>query len=109
MRVCNTVIVMSEKKLKVWDSLRRKGVEKSIQESLAWSTVKEVYAFYFTGRDIESYLLSVQYIGRTCIIKTQKPIINSQLLTIKSEIQKKLSERLQKVGISIKDLELRFI
>ena len=100
---------MVPKNLNIGDGLRRKGIEKSIQESLAWKTVREEYALHFGGRDIESYLLSVSYSGKVCIIKTQKPIINSQLLSIQSEIQKKLSERLQKVGISIKDLSVKFI
>ena len=95
--------------LQVWDSLRRKGMEKSIQESLAWKTVREIYALSFWGRDIESYLLSVTYTGKTCIVKTQKPIINAQLLSLTWEIEKKLSERLQKVGVPIKDLKIKFI
>jgi hypothetical protein len=96
-------------KLQVWDGLRRKWIEKSICESLAWKTVIEVYEKKYGSKRIEKYLESVRFEKNLCLIKTQKPIIIAELLPYASEIQKKLSETFQKVWINIQDLNIKII
>lgn len=95
--------------LEVGNALRRKKIEKPLSESLAWKTVIDVYTEKYNSSRIEKYLESVRIQGSICIIKTQKPIIISELLPLCEEIQKKLSEKFQKVGIHIKDIRVKVI
>jgi len=100
---------MVQKNLNIGDGLRRRGIENSIQNSLAWKTILQVYEENYHSKILEKYLLSVQFRASTCIVKTQKWAINAQLLPLREEVEKKLSWKLEKVGIKVKNLSVKFI
>ncbi|MDD5770259.1 MAG: hypothetical protein PHE25_04765 [Candidatus Gracilibacteria bacterium] len=58
--------------------------------------------------DITVYVISVKMRGNVILIKTNKPILNTELLSIENILVKNISSKLNNIGIIIKDIKLRF-
>jgi len=77
-------------------------------KSIIWNSIIEV----FKGEkniDITVYLVSIQLKGKTILIKTKKPIINTEALMLDDKIRQVFSEKIKKIGIKFYDFELRYI
>lgn len=57
--------------------------------------------------DIKPYIISIKVIWNNIILKTRKPIINTEILNIKELLIKNISLKLNKMWISINNLELK--
>ncbi|MCP4522669.1 MAG: hypothetical protein GY828_00455 [Candidatus Gracilibacteria bacterium] len=79
-----------------------------IIKSLLWNSIISVFKEE-KNIDITSYLISIQINGDIIFLKTNNPLIKSELLLIDDKIKKLFSEKLKKVGIKLFDFELKYI
>jgi len=93
--------------MKIWDSIRRKWREDAVIQSIVWTSIIEVYKEK-KEIDITPYLDSISIRGKTVLVKTKKPIINTELWNIASEIIEAYTKRLLKMGIKLVDVNLKF-
>ena len=77
-------------------------------KSTIWNSIIEVFKAE-KNMDITSYMISIQLRGKTILIKTNKPIINTEALILDHKIKKVFSERIKKIWIKFYDFELKYI
>ncbi|USN58349.1 MAG: hypothetical protein H6767_08880 [Candidatus Peribacteria bacterium] len=99
---------MVQKNMPVGDSIRRNNRELVVIKSTVWNTVVHSYKEQY-GKDISEYLGSIQIRGNTILIKTNKPLINSEILRIQEPIKKACIDRLGKIGIKWYMMELKCV
>jgi len=100
MRVCCNVLIM---KLNIPDDKKELFIKTSI-----WNSVIEVFKSE-KNIDITEYLISIQIKWKTILVKTNKPIINSEALILNNKIKKNFWEKLKKLWINFYDFELKYI
>lgn len=87
-------------------SLNKTTKKDQIISSLIWNSIisdfKEIKKI-----DITSYIISIKISKNIIILKTQKPIINTEILSIKDILTKNISTKLTDIWIIIKDIELK--
>lgn len=94
--------------MKIWDSIRRKWREDTVIRSIVWTSIIEVYKEK-KGIDVTKYLESISLSGKYILIKTKKPIINTELWHISWDIENIYQKRLLKIGIHLKGMKLKFV
>jgi hypothetical protein len=92
----------------IGDALRRTGKDETIIQSIIWNSIVSVFQEE-KNIDIRPYLVSVRFSKNIAIVKTKKPIINSEALLINDIIKKVSIERLSKIGIQMFGLEIKYI
>ncbi len=73
-----------------------------------WNSIIEVFKNE-KNIDITSYLVSVQIRWKTILVKTNKPIINTEALILDDKIRLAFSTKLKKLWINFYDFELKYI
>ncbi len=77
-------------------------------KSIMWNTVIEVFKTE-KNIDITSYMISIQLRWKTILIKTNKPIINTEALMYDDKIKSLFTEKIKKLWIKFYDFELKYI
>jgi hypothetical protein len=77
-------------------------------KSLMWNTVIEIFKNE-KNIDITSYMISIQLRWKTILVKTNKPIINTEALMYDDKIKLLFSEKIKKLWIKFYDFELKYI
>lgn len=77
-------------------------------KSIMWNTVIEVFKSE-KNIDITSYMISIQLRWKTVLIKTNKPIINTEALMYDDKIKSLFSLKIKKIWIKFYDYELKYI
>ena len=92
----------------IWNSISRSNKEEAIIKSLVWNSV--IIVFKEEKKiDLTTYLISVRLNGKRIFIKTNNPLINSELFLLDDKIKKLFSEKLKKVWIKFYDFVVRYI
>ncbi len=73
-----------------------------------WNSVIEVFKSE-KNIDITKFLVSIQIRWKTILIKTNKPIINTEALILDNKIKELFSEKIKKLWIKFYDFELRYL
>jgi hypothetical protein len=94
--------------MQIWDSLNSRGKEQTIIKSLVWKTIIDIYKNE-KKIDITSYLISIQIKKTTIFIKTNKPIINTELLTISNKIKESSRQKFLSVWVKFVDFKIKYI
>lgn len=77
-------------------------------KSIMWNSIIEVFKVE-KNIDITNYLVSIQLRWKTVLIKSNKPIINTEALNMDDKIKNMFSEKIKKIWIKFYDFELRYI
>ncbi len=77
-------------------------------KSTMWNSIIEVFKNE-KNIDITSYLVSVQLRWKIILIKTNKPIINTEALLLDDKIKKLFSEKIKKMWIKFYDFEVKYL
>ncbi len=99
---------MIKNNLNIWESLKKKWKKDVIVKSIIWNTIIGIFKLK-KNIDITPYLVSIQLKNNIILVKTNKPIINSELLLLDEEIKKALKERLLKIWIKIFNFNIKYI
>lgn len=89
-------------------AINTSGKRDIIVKSLVWNSVIATFQEE-KGIDIASYLISIALKKDAIIIKTNKPVVNSQGNILSDIIKEKVSEKLEKIGVKYKEFQLRFV
>jgi len=94
--------------MKIGESLRRKWKEDVIIKSIIWNTIIDIFK---TSKniDIAPYLVSIQLKQSTVLVKTTKPIINTELLILDNKIKEASKKRILKIWIKLYDFDIKYI
>lgn len=88
-------------------SINKRNLNELVIKSSVWNSIIEV--FKDTKKlDITPYLVSIQLKWNTILVKTLKPIINTELLILNDKIIKKVEEKFKKIWIRFEDFEIRY-
>lgn len=93
--------------MQIWDSIRRSWREDTIIKSIIWNTIIEIFKSQ-KNIDIKDYLVSIKFMWNTILVKTNKSIINAELYLINEKIKKASVEKLQKLGLRLKDFDIKY-
>lgn len=77
-------------------------------KSTMWNSIIEVFKVE-KNIDITNYLVSIQLRWKTILLKTNKPIINSEALIYDDKIKLLFESKIKKIWIKFYDYELRYI
>ena len=94
--------------MKIWNILEWKNKKNIIIKSIIWKTIIDLFQEE-KNIDITKYLISVTLKWKKIKIKTNKPIINTELLMINEKIKNKIIEKFKKLWIKFDDFELKYI
>ena len=93
--------------MQLWDSIRKMWNEETIIKSIIWNTIIEIFKSE-KNMDITSYLVSIKLMWEAILVKTNKPIINSELYLLNEKIKKASKDKLKKLGLRLKDFEIKY-
>ncbi len=82
-----------------------KNKNKLIIKSIIWKTIIDLFKKE-KNMDISNYLISITIKWKNIIIKTKKPIINTELLLINDNIKDISKKKLKKMWLNIYDFEI---
>ena len=94
--------------MEIWDSILRKNKQETVNNSLLWNSIIIIFNEQ-KWIDITPYLESIKLNWNRVFIKTNNPLINTELLLIDDKIKKLFSEKLKKVWIKFYDFEVKYI
>ena len=77
-------------------------------KSTMWNSVIDTFKSE-KNIDITNYMISIQLRWKAILIKTNKPIINTEALMLDDKIKELFSEKIKKLWIKFYDFELRYI
>jgi len=94
--------------MQIDNSLRRKKQDELVIKSLLWKIVIDVFQEK-KSLDITESLVSVTLKGSTFFVKTGKSLLNYELLQIKDIILESLETKMKKLGIKLKEVDIKFV
>jgi hypothetical protein len=77
-------------------------------KSTMWNSIIEVFKSE-KNMDITKYMISIQLRWKTILIKTNKPIINTEALMFDDKIRQVFAEKIKKIWIKFYNFELKYI
>ncbi len=89
-------------------SINKKNLDNLVIKSSIWNSIIEVFKDE-KKIDITSYLVSIQIKWDTILVKTSKPILNTELLMINDKIMKKVDEKLKKIWLRYENFEIKYM
>jgi len=86
----------------------KNNINNTIIKSIIWNNIIDLFAKE-KNINISPYLISVTIKQKTIFIKTNKPIINTELLNIDDKIKNIIKEKLKKIWINFYDFDIKYI
>jgi hypothetical protein len=80
----------------IGDSIRRKNRETVVIKSIIWKTIIDIFKEK-KSIDITDFIVSITFRGSVIFVKTNKPMINYELLQIQDIITKETQTKLKKI------------
>ena len=77
-------------------------------KTIIWNIIIDIFKVE-KNIDITQYLVSIKIKWNIIIIKTNKPIINTELLILNTKIKKSFKEKFWMIKININDFEFKYI
>ncbi len=88
-------------------SLNKTGKRDQILASIIWRSIINDY-WELKKIDITSYIISIKLVWNIIFIKTEKPILNTELLHIENILLQNIDLKLQKIWLHIKNMKIKF-
>jgi hypothetical protein len=88
-------------------SLNKTWKQNQIISSIIWKSVVNDF-LELKNINIHEYIISIKVKQNKIVIKTQKPILNTELLQIKDILERNISKKLNSIWIKILHIELSF-
>lgn len=92
----------------LWNRIRHKDLEEQTIKSVLWKTIIDEYKNH-KNIDISNYLISISISGSTIFVKTNKPLINKEILLIEEKILESFLWKIKKIGINRFNYEIRYL
>lgn len=89
-------------------AINRAWKQEVIIQSIIWNTIIEIFKTK-KNIDITSYLVSIKLKAEFVLIKTNKPIINTELYNYSEEIKKVSLSKIKKLWFNYREFEIKFL
>lgn len=96
-----------KKNMTIWNSLRKRWKEDVVIKSIVWTSIIEIFKTE-KNIDLTTYLVSINIRWFSIIITTNKPIINAELLLLNDKILEKTKDRIKKIGLIFRNMEIKY-
>ncbi len=93
-------------RMKILEALQRRGKSPVVLKSIFWKTVISEFQEQ-KNMDVEPYLVSSTLRGNIFFIKTNNPLINSEIMMLEWEILEKFHTKIEKMWISGEKYSMR--
>ena len=90
------------------NSIRRSWKEEVIIQSIIWNTIIDIFQTE-KNINIKKYLISIKLKWTNILVKTNKPIINTELYLLNSKIKKVSQEKLKKLWLLKNNFEIKYV
>ena len=90
------------------NSIRKTWKEDVIIKSIIWNVILSIFKEK-KKIDIEKYLVSIKLKWENILIKTNKPMINTELYLINDEIKKASQDKLKKLWLLKTDFNIKYL
>jgi len=94
--------------MEIWEWIKRKWRDLVVIKSIIRTTIIWIFK-QEKNIDLTSYLISINIRWKTIIIKTNKPIINSQLLLFDNKIKEESQKKITKIWLKFDYEEIKYI
>jgi len=94
--------------MELQNSINRLGKTEVIIQSIIWNTIIEIFKTK-KNMDLTPFLVSIKLKWENILVKTNKPIINTELYNYSEEIKKSSLNKLEKIWIKYKNFEIKFL
>lgn len=89
------------------NSINKRWIEWIILKSIIWKNIIEIFKKE-KDMNLKPYLVSINLRWNNVIIKTNKPIINTELLLLDDKIKEKSQKNIKKVWLDFEILDIRY-
>jgi len=89
-------------------SIRSSWKAEIIIQSIIWNTIIEIFKVK-KNMDLTTYLVSIKLKWENVLIKTNKPIINTELYNYSEEIKKVSLSKIKKLWLNYREFEIKFL
>jgi len=89
-------------------AINRAWKQEVIIQSIIWNTIIEIFKTK-KNIDITSYLVSIKLKAEFVLIKTNKPIINTELYNYSEEIKKVSLSKIKKLWFNYREFDIKFL
>lgn len=89
-------------------SSQKHNLNNTIIKSIIWNNIIDLFKSE-KNIDLTPYLISITLKQKTIFIKTNKPIINTELLNIDDKIKNRIKEKIKKLWINFYDFDIKYI
>jgi len=93
--------------MEIIKSLNKKKITDTIIKSIIWNTIIDIFK-QEKNIDIKDFLISIKIMWNVFLIKTNKPAINNELIILNEKIKKVSVEKLQRLGLRLKEVEIKY-
>ncbi len=87
--------------------LNKKWLSLTTKKSIIYNTIIEVF-LKEKKIDIKKYLISIKKVWNIFLVKTNKPIINTELYLLNEKIKKESLEKLKKIWFKFIDFDIKY-
>ncbi len=87
--------------------LAKTKLSDTIIKSIIYNTIIEVFKNE-KNIDLQKYVISIKLSWKTILVKTNKPLINSELLILDSKLREKLKEKFERLNLKFENFELKY-
>jgi len=87
--------------------LNKRNLSNITKTSIIYNTIIEVFLKH-KKIDIKDYLISIKEIWNIFLVKTTKPIINTELYLLNEEIKKVSIQKLNKIGFKFINFNIKY-
>jgi len=94
--------------MKIANSIRRSWKEEVIIQSIIWNTIIEIFESE-KSIDIKKYLVSIKLKWENILVKTNKPIINTELYLLNDTIKKISQDKLKKLWLYKTNFDIKYL
>ena len=89
-------------------SIRSSWKAEIIIQSIIWNTIIEIFKEK-KKMDLTAYLVSIKLKWENVLVKTNKPIINTELYNYSEEIKKVSLSKIKKLWLNYREFEIKFL
>jgi len=87
--------------------LNKKNLSDAVEKSVIYNTIIEIF-LEEKKIDIKNYLISVKNMWWVFLVKTTKPIINTELYLLNDKIKESSLKKLNKIGFKFVDFDIKY-
>jgi len=92
----------------IGNSIRRSWKQEVIIQSIIWNTIIEIFETE-KNIDIRRYLVSIKLKWENILVKTNKPIINTELYLLNEQIKKVSQDKLKKLWLYKTNFDIKYL